>query len=289
MDWFTREMPAMGFVPNVVTFTTNLGGYVSRHDMVGAKRVFGEILDRGWFPDGKLVEAIKVMDEMEDNGVGANEVTYGVMIEAYCKEKKSGEAVNLLDDMVEKRYIPSSALCCKVIDVLCCEGKVEDACELWKRLLKKNCTPDNAVLGTLIYWLCKKGEMWEARKLFDQIEMSEPPDVMTDNVLISGMCEVGSCVRLGGCRMTWWRKDEGIRILDEMFEKGCLPNKSTYAMLIEGLCDSGEEAEITRVISMAMSSGDIDSDSWDLFLTKVVGDLDTGESVLNRILLENAD
>ncbi|PRQ56713.1 putative pentatricopeptide [Rosa chinensis] len=140
-------MCAMGFVPNVVTFTT----------ILGAKRVFGENLDRGWFPDVttytilmdgyvKLVVAIKVMDEMEDDGIGANEVTYGVMIEAYCKEKKSA-----LCCKVEKRYIPSSALCCKVIDVLCCEGKVEDACELWKRLLKKNCTPDNAVLGTLIY------------------------------------------------------------------------------------------------------------------------------------------
>ncbi|KAL6124601.1 hypothetical protein ACLB2K_077113 [Fragaria x ananassa] len=83
--------------------------------------------------DGNEMEAVKVMDEMEDNGVGAKEVTYGVMI----------------------------------------EGKVEDACKLWRRLLKKNRTPDNAVLGTLIYWLCKKGELWKARKLFDQFETSD--------------------------------------------------------------------------------------------------------------------
>ncbi|KAM1018754.1 hypothetical protein ACFX2C_040343 [Malus domestica] len=35
------EMPAMGFVPNVVTYTTIIGWYLSRGDMVGAKRVFG--------------------------------------------------------------------------------------------------------------------------------------------------------------------------------------------------------------------------------------------------------
>ncbi|XP_040361951.1 pentatricopeptide repeat-containing protein At5g16420, mitochondrial-like [Rosa chinensis] len=91
----------------------------------------------GYVKQGKLAEAIKVMDELEDNGVGANEVTYGVMIEAYCKEKKSGEAVNLLNDVVEERE-----------------------------------------------------KVWEARKLFDQFETSEPPDVMPYNVLISGMSEV---------------------------------------------------------------------------------------------------
>ncbi|XP_061999171.1 receptor-like protein 6 [Rosa rugosa] len=62
-------------------------------------------------------------------------------------------------------------------------------------------------------------------------------------------------------------------------KSGCLPNKSTYAMLIEGLCDSGEEAEMARVISMAnwqcQVETNIDSDSWDLFLSKVVGDLHT--------------
>ena len=94
------------------------------------------------------------------------------------------------------------------------------------------------------------------------------------NVLIEGFCKIE-------------KAKEGIRILDEMFENSCLPNKSTYAMLMEGLCDSGEEAEINRLISMAMSSGHADSDSWDLVLTKVVCDLDSGESVLNRILQEN--
>ncbi|KAL6130469.1 hypothetical protein ACLB2K_068848 [Fragaria x ananassa] len=93
--------------------------------------------------DGNEMEAVKVMDEMEDNGVGAKEVTYGVMIEGYCKGR-GGRS-----------------------------GKVEDACKLWRRLLKKNRTPDNAVLGTLIYWLCKKGELWKARKLFDQFETSD--------------------------------------------------------------------------------------------------------------------
>ncbi|CAB4299655.1 unnamed protein product [Prunus armeniaca] len=319
------EMPAMGFVPDVVTYTTVLGGYVLRGDMVGAKRVFGEVLDRGWHPDattytilmdgfvkqGKLVDAVKVMDEMEENKVGPNEVTYGVMIEAYCKAKKSGEAVNLLNDMLEKRYIPSSALCCKVIDILCHEGKAEDGCELWKRLLKNNCTPDNAISSTVIYWLCKEGKVWEAKKLFNQFKTDLIPSVMTYNMLISGLCEVGELCEAGrlwddmvekGCAPNAFtynmlikgfckigKAEEGIRILEEMLDKGCLPNKSTYGMLIEGLCDLGKEAEVTKVISLAMSNGDIESASWDLLLTKFVGDLDTGGAVMDKILVENVN
>lgn len=315
------EMPAMGMVPNAVTYTTIMGGHVSRGDMVGAKRVFGEILDRGWLPDattytilmdgyvkiGRLADAIKVMDEMEENGVLPNDVTYGVMIEAYCKDNKSGEALNLLEDMLEGKYIPSSALCCKVIDVLCQQGKVEDACELWKRLLKNNCTPDNAISSTLIYWLCKKGKVWEARKLFDQFEKGSIPSILTYNTLIAGMCEEGELCEAGrlwddmvekGCAPNSFtynmlikgfcntgKAEEGIRILEEMLCKGCSPGKSTYGMLIDGL--RGKEGEVTKVLSVAMSSGKIDTDCWDIFFATMIEDLDTGATVLEKILSEN--
>ncbi|KAJ6761446.1 PENTATRICOPEPTIDE REPEAT-CONTAINING PROTEIN MITOCHONDRIAL, partial [Salix koriyanagi] len=60
-------------------------------------------LHKGWLPDaitytvlmvgyckqGRLSDAIKVMDNMEYNGMEPNEITYGVMIDAYCKEKRS--------------------------------------------------------------------------------------------------------------------------------------------------------------------------------------------------------
>ncbi|KAA8516204.1 hypothetical protein F0562_019383 [Nyssa sinensis] len=319
------EMPVMGMIPNVVTYTTILGGYVSRGDMVGAKRVFSEIIDRGWIPDAttytilmdgfckqrRLIDAVKVMDDMEENGVEPNDVTYGVMIESYCKVKKSGEALNLLVDMLEKKYIPSSALCCKVIDVLCEDGKVEDACDLWKKLLKKNCTPDNAISSTLIHWLCKKGKIWEARKLFDEFERGSIPSVLTYNTLIAGMCENGELHEAGrlwddmvekGCTPTAFTYNmlikgfckvgnarEGIRVLEEMLDKRCLPNKSTYSILIEGLYDSGME-EVIKVLSIAASSAEgIDTDSWGVFVAKVVGSLDCGGASLDRILLENAN
>lgn len=76
-------------------------------------------------------------------------------------------------------------------------------------------------------------------------------------------------------------------MLEEMIEKGCVPNKSTYDMLIVGLCDSGAEAEVAKVVSMAMSSGDTNIASWGLFITRFVSDLDTGESLLDKILLKN--
>ncbi|XP_007051476.2 PREDICTED: pentatricopeptide repeat-containing protein At5g16420, mitochondrial [Theobroma cacao] len=317
------EMPSMGMVPNVVTYTTILGGYVARGDMKNAKRVFGELLDRGWVPDattytvlmdgycrlGKFSEAVKVMDEMEENGVVPNEVTYGVMIEAFCKEKKSGEALNLFDEMLERKYIPSSSLCCKVIDVLCDEGKVEEGCYLWKKMLKNDCLPDNAILSTLIHWLCKKGKVWEARKMFDEFEKGSVPSLLTYNTLINGMCERGELNEAGklwddmvekGCNPNVFTYNmlikgfckmgnvmEGIRILEEMLDKGCFPNKVTYSVLIEGLQDMGKEGEVGKVVSMAMSRGRVDGSSWDLFLTKIVGKLDSGVHVLDQLLLES--
>ncbi|KAM1018753.1 hypothetical protein ACFX2C_040342 [Malus domestica] len=263
----------------------------------------------GFVKQGKLVDAVKVMDDMEENKVGANEVTYGVMVEAYCKDKKSCEAVILLSDMIAKWYIPSLALCCKVIDVLCREGKVDDGHELWKKLLKKNCTLDNPISRKLIHWFCEKGKVWETKKLFDQLGTYLILSVMTYNMLIAGMCEVGELCEAGrlwndmvekGCAPNSFtynmlikgfckigKPEEGIKILEEMMDKGCLPNKSTYNMLIEGLCDLGVEAEVAEVVSMEMSSGGTNIASWDLYVTRFVGDLDTRESLMDKMLLEN--
>ncbi|KAM7277214.1 hypothetical protein ACFE04_019080 [Oxalis oulophora] len=316
------EMPGMGLVPNLVTYTTILGGYAWRRDMESAKRVFSMILDKGWMPDattytvlmdgyckvGKLEEAIKVMDDMEDNLVEANEVTYGVMIEAFCRVKKSGEARDLLDDMLKKKYVPSSSICCKVIDVLCEDDKVEDACELWKRLLRNNVMPDNAISSTLIHWLCKDGKIWEAKKLFGEFEKGSIPSLLTYNTLIAGMCEKGE---LGEAGQLWddmvekglapnaftynmlitgfcktGNPKEGIKILEEMVEKKCIPSKSTYSILIEGLYDSGEESKVHEVLSLAMSSGGIDGDSWDYLLTRVVNHLDDGKGALDKLSLD---
>jgi hypothetical protein len=78
---------------------------------------------------------------------------------------------------------------------------------------------------------------------------------------------------------------EGVRILEEMLDNGCLPNKSTYTLLIEGLQESGMEGDVE---SMAMASREVDADSWDLFLHKIVGNLDCGTGALDRLLMESA-
>lgn len=127
----------------------------------------------------------------------------------------------------------------------------------------------------LIAGMCEAGELCEAGRLWDDmVEKGCTPNAFTYSMLIKGFCKIG-------------KAEEGIKILEEMLDKVCLPNKSTYVMLIEGLCDSGKEAEVTKVVSMAMSSGDANVASWDLLVTKFVGDSDTGGNLLDRILLEN--
>ncbi|KAL1309799.1 hypothetical protein AAHE18_17G204600 [Arachis hypogaea] len=305
------EMPAIGVVPNVVSYTTVLGGYALRGDMRGwiSDATTYTVLVSGFCRQGMFVDAIKVMDEMEENGLEPNEVTYSVMIEAYCKGKKSGEAHNVLDDMLGKNHVPSSALCCRVVDMLCKEWNVENACEVWRKLLRMNCSRDDAVTGTLVHWLCKKGKVIEARKALDEFGGGVVPSLLTYNTLIAGMRERGElceAARLwddmvekgrvpnaftydmlikGFCKVG--NVKEGIRIIEEMFESGCLPDKSTYTVLIDGLsCARGMVEEINKVVALAVSAG-VDDDMWDIFLKSVVNNLNLNAAEFDRILLES--
>ncbi|CAH2072613.1 unnamed protein product [Thlaspi arvense] len=318
------EIPSMGLVPNLVTYTTILGGYVARGDMEAAKKVLEEMLDRGWDPDattytvlmdgycklGRFSEAAKLMDEMEKNEIEPNEVTYGVMIRALCKEKKSGEARNMFDEMLDRTFMPDSSLCCRVIDALCEDHKVDEACSLWRKMLRNNCMPDNALLSTLIHWLCRDGRVSEARKLFDEFEKGSIPSLLTYNTLISGMCEKGELTEAGRlwddmferkckpnaftynvlieCLSKNGNVKEGVRFLEEMLESGCFPNRTTFLILFDGLEELGKEEDAIKIVTMAVMSGKVDRESWELFLKKFAGELDKGVVVLKELLLENS-
>ncbi|MCI33507.1 pentatricopeptide repeat-containing protein [Trifolium medium] len=94
-------------------------------------------------------------------------------------------------------------------------------------------------------------------------------------MLIKGFCKVGNA-------------KEGIRILEEMLENGCLPNKSTYLLLIDGLSlPGGMKQETSKLVSLVMSTG-VDADLWNHFVKPVVGNVDGCAAELNKILLENA-
>lgn len=86
--------------------------------------------------------------------------------------------------------------------------------------------------STLMHWFCEKGNVWEAKKLFDQFGTDSIPSVMTYNMLIAEMCEVGELCEAG-------------RLWDDMVEKGCAPIAFTYSMLIKGFCKIGK-AECLR-------------------------------------------
>lgn len=292
------EMPKLGLVPNVVCYVTLMKAHVSEKDWVNVERVFDLISARGLEPDagahtalmdgyvkqGRLSEAEKVMDEMEEKWIPKMEATYDIMISAYCSENMPEKALSLLSDMIDYgKYTPSSALCLKVIDALCEQGKLEEALSLWRRFLKNIHFWDNAVCGTLISWLCKGGKTKDARKLFEEHERVSVPSLSTYNSLVEGICEegepgeaeklmresmakkgvepdsltYGSLVR-GFCGNEGAR--DGLRIVIEMLRKGFVPEKLTCALLYNRLRESGEEGDLTRALSLAMSSGEINRD-----------------------------
>ncbi|CAF2063975.1 hypothetical protein YC2023_080060 [Brassica napus] len=149
-------------------------------------------------------------------------------------------------------------------------------CSLWRKMLKNNCMPDNALLSTLIHWLCRDGRVTEARKLLDEFEKGSIPSLLTYNTLISGMCEKGELTEAG-------------RLWDDMVERKCKPNAFTYNVLIEGLCKmgnvkEGKEEDGVKIVSMAVKSGKVDRECWELFLRKFAGELDKGEVVLKELL-----
>ncbi|KAF2609036.1 hypothetical protein F2Q68_00046252 [Brassica cretica] len=117
--------------------------------------------------------------------------------------------------------------------------------------------------------LQQDGRVTEARKLLDEFEKGSIPSLLTYNTLISGMCEKGELTEAGP-------------LWDDMVERKCKPNAFTFNVLIEGLCKmgnvkEGKEEDGVKIVSMAVKSGKVDRECWELFLRKFAGELDKGE------------
>ncbi|CAA6653605.1 unnamed protein product [Spirodela intermedia] len=270
-----EEMPLWGMIPNLVTFTTleDLLRDGGQRDLPDATAF--TVLMEGYCAENRIMEAVRIMDEMAENGVTAGEVTYSLIISALCNSGKPVEALNLLHDMLDGGHLPGAPLCCKLFDDLCHQGKVEDAYGAWKKLLKKNFAPDGTIASTLIHWLCKKGKLWEAEELLQLVEGGAPASLLPYNTIIAGMCELGSCRKPGGCGphgregllpkcLQLWRPHRGfcragkareaVAVLREMVERGLVPDGATCSAIVDGLDDAADRDEVTQVLGQGRQS-----------------------------------
>ncbi|KAK8617493.1 hypothetical protein V6N13_080407 [Hibiscus sabdariffa] len=142
-------------------------------------------------------------------------VAMTIWLRCLCNLKKVKLGFSVFAMIIKLGFQPDpytmNALLLGLID----EGKIVEAMELFWKLLK-NGYPCNQ---TMIRMYCALGEMNKAKEVFDSMETEGfAPDLMACKMLINGYAKSK-------------RKDETVKLAEEMLQKGLTLDVETHSML----------------------------------------------------------
>ncbi|KAL5977785.1 hypothetical protein ACLOJK_036808 [Asimina triloba] len=194
-----EEMEGQGLLPTLETITTLIHGASIARNPLRAGRLFDEISARNLVADtgaynalmGSLVRsgnskgALDLMDEMEQKGIGHDEVTYYTAFLG-LKNLGVGAVCELYRRMVDKGVFPRMRTVVMLMKFFCENRRSDLGLDLWRYMVGKGCCPHGHAVDLLVTALCCGGKMEEAYNCMKQVmEQGRHPGERGFNVLES--------------------------------------------------------------------------------------------------------
>nr|VDD55960.1 unnamed protein product [Brassica oleracea] len=217
------KMLKLGYEPDTFTFSTLVNGKVPE-----AVALIDRMVEHGCQPNActygpvlnSIFSALSLFNEMEAKGIEANVVTYNSLISSFCKAGRWDDGAQLLKDMITRGIASDVVIFNALIDCLVKERKLKEAEELH----------------------CKAKRVDDGMKLFREISLNGlVADTITYSILIQGFCQEG-------------KLNVAKELFQEMVSVGARPNTVTYGILLDGLCDNGELEEALEILDKMHTS-----------------------------------
>ncbi|CAN8269261.1 unnamed protein product [Cochlearia groenlandica] len=175
---------------------------------------------------GRDDSAIRLFDEMRQNGLEPTEKIYTTVLGIYFKLGKVTKALDLFDEMRREGCSPTVYTYTELIKGLGKAGKVEEACDMYKNMLRDGLIPDVVFVNNLMNTLGKAGRVEELISIFNEMGKSWrcTPTVVSYNTVIKSLFESKAPVSEVS---SWFEKMKG---------DGVSPTEFTYSILIDGYC-----------------------------------------------------
>ncbi|XP_057481015.1 putative pentatricopeptide repeat-containing protein At1g74580 isoform X1 [Actinidia eriantha] len=160
-------------IPDVITYNSGLNGLcktskTSKSD--GVMETFSLMVEKGCVPDI---------------------ITYNILMESLCKARKFVEALSLLEEIENKGLTPDNVCFGTLISGLYENGDLNGAYQLFRRMGQQYKLPHTtAIYNIMINAFSEKLQMDMSQKLFhEMIQNGCPPDNYTYCAMVDGFCK----------------------------------------------------------------------------------------------------
>ncbi|KAJ1396600.1 Tetratricopeptide-like helical domain superfamily [Sesbania bispinosa] len=177
-----REMEELGHRPNVITFNTLLGAFYEKRGYAEGEKIWAlmraqedvrpdvasyKIRMSGLIRDGRVTEAVKVVDEMIVNGVKPDVRCFNVLIKGFCSDGRMEEAKYWYDELVRSKCVADRTTYDTFVPFLIEKGDFDMALKLCEAAMAMGgkLLIDVQVLKQVVEGLIGQGMIGEATKL----------------------------------------------------------------------------------------------------------------------------
>ncbi|KAI3459942.1 hypothetical protein Pfo_016605 [Paulownia fortunei] len=156
--------------PNVVTYTTMIKGFVEK---------------------GMAMEALRVLNRMDDSAIKPNRVTFVAMLDGLCKEGHVEEACKIIDKF-SGGGLQYDELYSLLVMSLLRAGKHKESEKMFRILMARGMRPNGLASSSIIKRIISEERVLDGFFLFDALEKSGNLlgiDSDIYSILLAGLCQ----------------------------------------------------------------------------------------------------
>ncbi|KAJ3695029.1 hypothetical protein LUZ60_000406 [Juncus effusus] len=222
-----------GFHSNVYIQTSLIDFYAKNGEIIYARKVFDEMIERNPIPTnclitayskcGNIIEARKLFDAMPQR----TSASWNSIIAGYANLGDYKEALKLFNSMQNENFTPNSITFVTVLSLCAKLADLETGLRVRDLIINNNLKKDIFVKTALLGMYVKCGLVNEARKEFDSIKNK---DVFAWSSMISGYSQNG-------------RANEALELFKSMILQNCQPNEVTLVSVLSACAQIGSNVE----------------------------------------------
>ncbi|KAG6410847.1 hypothetical protein SASPL_128917 [Salvia splendens] len=242
-DALLKNMVEKGISPSVITIIKEMKDQGVRPSVL----TYNSLIN-GLCGDGKVDAALSLRDEMVAVDVEPNIVTHSTLINGYSKNNMLKKARDLFDNIISQGVALNVLTFNALINAYCRVGELEEAVAIFNLMLDNKVSPNVSTYNCLVGACCRDGDMEAGHKLLSEMEKGLKYDVVTYNIRIDAMCKRGETRKAVSLKAA-------LGVKKRMEKEGKRPNVVTFYVLIKGFSRSGKLEQANRFLNEMLEKG----------------------------------
>ncbi|CAA7018375.1 unnamed protein product [Microthlaspi erraticum] len=250
-----KQLKQLGLSANEYTYTIVIKALCRKGDLEGASKLLGETSSvfalttfiEGLCGNQRTEEAVALIEELvkvkalAGDGLGT---AYSMGVRGFCDEMNVEAAEEVICKMEETGIGPEVYACSLVVDRYCKNKDLVKALGVLDKMLEKGLKINCVVVSSILQCYCEMEMYLEALEKFE--EYRDGKKIFLDRVCYNVAFDALS--KLG-------RVEEGIELLQEMMDKGVVPDLINYTTLIDGYLIRGEFVDALDLVDEMRRNG----------------------------------